>query len=956
MKKISVFLAGVTISILMAIPDYAPAEKIPAPSMVFEFTEFNPDINPVYATPYGVFCHDNGLLVACYGTVSRISPAGKILSTIGEYGTERGMFQFAQCVAVDAAGNCYVLDNMGKKIIIYAADGSLKNEIYHASAYPMSFGVAADGTIFVPDAQKGMIYTYSPEGKKGNTIPFAQGELIALSGSSGQVKSLTSPGGMNYQLTWYDSAGNKTRSRSLAMTRSSFFISAFDLDAEGNFYGLDMAKNAIVREDASGTISWVIDKIEGSQREFLNTPYSISVTQNGKNMYVVDMQNKRVLRFAEITGIEKASGAAQYLALARASRKDTDRYLVYLNRALASDAEYGPALMEKAAYLKKIGLLKQSHELYAAVVHTGGTEKEKAAAELKKTEVAMYLDRARRASLLFDRTVKKIGPESAREHYQEAVKNYELVLKSDPANEAAQREYKKLTAFFSSGGAGAAPLDISEISLSEVFAAMYKYYNENPVGKISLKNKSEKTVEKIHAEISIREYMDYPTESRVYRNIKPGQELTIPLYAVFNNKILTVTEDTPLNAEIKIRCVIDGKEQSLTRNQSLNLFNRNAMTWDNTAKLASFITPRDTVVKVYARGVVQKFRNSRLLFMNSRLQSAVELFDSLGVFGISYVSDPRTPFTSFSKNKNQVDYIQYPRDTLRFKTGDCDDLTVLLCSLMENLGIETALATVPGHIFLLFNTGVAADRSDDISTEKWRFTVLEGTVWIPVEATYLGRPFTDAWEKGARQLSEKTSGGGAEITMAHDAWKHFAPVTLEDISWEPALPDLESMQRIYNNDINRIIDNELSRRVAKLRALLKTSPRDPKLYNSLGVTYARYGRYRDASEQFEKAKDIDRSYFSPWNNLGNLSLLENRNEQALKYYAKAAELQPGNAQVHLNLSLVYTKLNQPERSREEYSRAVQLSPSLKKDTAGPAGGTDTKAQDRSVEESLLWSD
>ena len=389
MKKIPVFLAGVMISILTAIPDYALAEKTPAPSMVFEFTEFNPDINPVYATPYGVFCHDNELIVACYGTVSRITPAGKILSTIGEYGTERGMFQFAQCVAVDGAGNYYVLDNMGKKIIIYAPDGSLKNEIHHASAYPMSFGVAADGTIFVPDTQKGMIYTYSPEGKKGEPIPFAQGELIALSGSSGKIKCLTSPGGMNYQLNWYDSTGNKTRSRSLSMTRGSFYITAFDLDAEGNFYGLDMAKNAIVREDASGAITWVIDKIEGSRREFLNTPYSISVTENGKDLYVVDMQNKRVLRFTEIAGIKNAAGAAEYLALATASIKDTDRYLVYLNRALASDAEHGPALMEKAAYLKKIGLLKQAHDLYAAVVHTGGAEKEKAAAELKKTEVEM---------------------------------------------------------------------------------------------------------------------------------------------------------------------------------------------------------------------------------------------------------------------------------------------------------------------------------------------------------------------------------------------------------------------------------------------------------------------------------------------------------------------------------------------------------------------------------------
>ena len=37
-----------------------------------------------------------------------------------------------------------------------------------------------------------------------------------------------------------------------------------------------------------------------------------------------------------------------------------------------------------------------------------------------------------------------------------------------------------------------------------------------------------------------------------------------------------------------------------------------------------------------------------------------------------------------------IDHIQYPAQTLGGKTGDCDDLTVLYCALLESAGMATA--------------------------------------------------------------------------------------------------------------------------------------------------------------------------------------------------------------------------------------------------------------------------
>ncbi len=55
-----------------------------------------------------------------------------------------------------------------------------------------------------------------------------------------------------------------------------------------------------------------------------------------------------------------------------------------------------------------------------------------------------------------------------------------------------------------------------------------------------------------------------------------------------------------------------------------------------------------------------------------------------------YRSDPRPD-----------DFIQSPFTTMRMGGGDCEDLSILLVSLLENIGIRTYLVLIPGHMFAL---------------------------------------------------------------------------------------------------------------------------------------------------------------------------------------------------------------------------------------------------------------
>jgi len=47
---------------------------------------------------------------------------------------------------------------------------------------------------------------------------------------------------------------------------------------------------------------------------------------------------------------------------------------------------------------------------------------------------------------------------------------------------------------------------------------------------------------------------------------------------------------------------------------------------------------------------------------------------------------------------NVSEYPQYPVETLTLKTGDCEDIAILQCSLLREKGYETALIRIEGHM------------------------------------------------------------------------------------------------------------------------------------------------------------------------------------------------------------------------------------------------------------------
>jgi hypothetical protein len=100
------------------------------------------------------------------------------------------------------------------------------------------------------------------------------------------------------------------------------------------------------------------------------------------------------------------------------------------------------------------------------------------------------------------------------------------------------------------------------------------------------------------------------------------------------------------------------------------------------------------------------------------------LFEALNAHGIHYAADASSPYSQVRGDRSAVDHIQYPAELLDSRMGDCDDCTVLYCSLLENLNIATALIDHPDHILMMFDTGISVARFGyGFSLDEERFVV-----------------------------------------------------------------------------------------------------------------------------------------------------------------------------------------------------------------------------------------
>lgn len=506
-------------------------------------------------------------------------------------------------------------------------------------------------------------------------------------------------------------------------------------------------------------------------------------------------------------------------------------------------------------------------------------------------------------------------------------------------------------------------MKIQQVEMDPVFPVFYGYYDTNAVGSVKVVNGENSPVTDVKVYFNVPQYMDQPRLSANIPVLKRGEEAQVYLNALFLNSILQLTEPAKASAEVIVEYTYLGREFSRSTPFTLRINDRNSMTWDDDRKAASFITPRDPTVLLFSKNVISILREHDSSPINQNFRTSVGIFETLKLYGMNYAIDPNSSYIELSDDTTAIDFLQFPSQSLTYRAGDCDDLSILYAALLESVNIETAFITIPGHIYMAFSLGLNEHdaKREFTNTEDIMFIENEEGVseaWVPVEITLVTDGFNEAWKTGARQWREASAKGQAAFYPVREAWKYYEPVSISGTALPLLFPSSEAILASYNENIGLFVEREVREKANFYIGKIRERGENPKIRNHLGILYARYGMYEDAEQQFLIAADRDRSYIAPMINLGNISYLNKNYESALSWYQKAAAEEPDNEIVIAGLARSHYELEQFDQAREDYQRLAEISPETaeKYSYLGQASETYARASAVRNKGKTLWED
>lgn len=512
---------------------------------------------------------------------------------------------------------------------------------------------------------------------------------------------------------------------------------------------------------------------------------------------------------------------------------------------------------------------------------------------------------------------------AGRRLFDKAITALDKAVSLDPSSanklalDTAYAEKKKASEFKSNKP----QIVLKDFRLERVFSAAYKQYATKPVGSIRIQNASGQDYGNLKLTFTVKGYMDFPTTLSIDM-LKANTDQLFELNASFNNKVLEIDEDTGVQAEVAISYVRDGKNDSVNLTQPMTIYGKNAIVWGNPTMIGSFVTPKDGLLNDFVRQAINE-NKPKADAIDPALLTAMTLFDVLSAHGIKYIVDPNNPYTAITENA--IDYVQFGRETLKLKSGDCDDLSVLLSAGLENLGIQTAILDVPAHLLMMFNTGLSEERRGSISLDDDLLVIRDGQVWLPIEATMLGSAsFAEAWAEGARKYHEHSRNNELKVIALNDAWNEYKPVTLKPASYTVSVPDKSHVTPLVTREKNLLLEKSLDRLVSPYKTLVSVDPMNTHAHMQIAIIYAKNGLAEAAERSFQDILKINPDDSGVPTNRGNMYFADGDYERAIEQYTYAERLASNDPGIKMNLSMAHYKDGNLTLANAKYEEATYI--------------------------------
>lgn len=838
---------------------------------------------------------------------AKLDETGKILTSFGSAGSGAGQFTNPKAIAVASSGLVFIADAGNRSVQVFRGDGVYLNNLAGnaaSSANPLAMGFDQKGNLYILDGASRSIGAYSANGdflyefgRQNEGSLFAKpldmvvtaDELLVLDGN--QVKTLSQKGELLRVFgTKTTGVGGLLDPVALAAAGSSSLYVADRAGKRIQVLAVLHKPQQLQQFTAKGLVhaielSWAQPLVSYTKGFRLYR----SKTENGGYVQIATTLSNSYID----SGLE--AGVQNFYRVAAVSDYGYEGSTSAATTAISEKYEpqpLGAIKVETTPWQIKMSWDPVPAQYFAAY-------------RIYQKEGDDFVMVGEGATPEFTKDALK--PETKYTYYVS-------VLSSD-GTESDLTPAEATTLVFNRP-----PLEIEVIKLSDVFSNSYKIYERDGVGIVRLTNNTDKVMDKIKVSFVLKNFMDYSTEMKIDK-LLPGESQELTLKAVFNNSILTVTEDSSVQAVIEAAYFENGKRIAYSRNETVNVYDKHRLTWNERERFASFVTPKDPPVLNLVRSVVGEFAETK-----DEIQLAAGLFDALGVYGLTYIQDPSNPYQISSGKANTVDYIQFPRETLERKSGDCDDLVAFYSSGLESMGISTRILEVPGHMLMMFSTGIPAD--NDGYTMNNLYVIYEDTLWVPVETTLVGSSFIKAWESGSSTYY-KFKDKGLTVLDIHNAWETYKPASLPDSTWKPSGLTRVAIDKKFPADHLSVLKISSQTKTRRYLEIIQAIPTDIDAHLQMGIILAKVGDRVEAMKYFDKVLTLSPKNAAALNNRGNLLMIDDKHAEAQKAYLAATQASPNDAQVWVNLARAYKRTGNTKGAKAAFIKAQKLDAKIK---------------------------
>jgi tetratricopeptide (TPR) repeat protein len=421
-----------------------------------------------------------------------------------------------------------------------------------------------------------------------------------------------------------------------------------------------------------------------------------------------------------------------------------------------------------------------------------------------------------------------------------------------------------------------------------VYPLYHSLYRDNPAGTLTLTNHEGGEIRNVRVSFRAGRYTSSEYACGTIALLARGRSVEIPLLADFSRAVMGFTEDGRILGEAVVRYSFLGAERTVVLDAPIGAYNRNSFRWVDPAGLAAFISPQAPETLEFSKQISGLSRSYQHTGINRNLQTGIWLFDGLRAAGIGYGGPLGTPYGAYHRNPGVIDEIQYPFQTLGFRTGDIDDLGLLFAASLEAAGIPSAFIPLTDEFIVAWSLEISPAQAASQFNDTGRILTVNDKVWVPVALSAFNDGFSAAWDKAAEYLLQTVSSSEPlSFIVTADAWTIYPPAASPEQAVRFTRPDENNVITAAERDIKLYIEKELIPKITALRGAGTGTQ-----LNQLGLLYLRTGSLSQARTAFTQAANL--GFLSAMINLGNLAIQDESWDDAERWYKQVLDKDPEN--------------------------------------------------------------